>query len=1108
MRLKRNVIRPQAAVARAQAALGHSTKNPQQSPDGRHKATASGIPLRNTSVSQLPIEIDIDPLLKDIIFSEDLEQKKLVMRIYKDIYYNDPIGGSCVDLYSTLPFSDINLGGVVDRRASRAFEEAMERLNMVSLMPEMSVDLMVTGAFVGSLLPNSSKNMLADLIPYQYENCKVDPLPFFSQDPLITVAMPESYKTVLTSNSPRVEKLRGYLGQEVVTQLTTDALELDPITTMYVPRKSFTNSTGVSFFRRILPLWLMEKNLFRGTLVETARRQRGILHLVLGDGDQWIPTMADMQMAMELFQNADADPLGAVIATRMGIDTNEIRCLSGDMIVSTREGLVKIGSIVEHSEEELPFSARVDLEVKGAEGVYEEVDQWHYQGVKQTYKVSTKFGTNIIGTKNHKNLVLTTAGKLVKRTIGNTEIGDFLVTESNGVEQKEINTPLMLTMPEVGYRKIHDSITIPKVMTEELAYVIGMVVAEGYVSPRGVSITNTDMDILEKFSMCFEKVFGLKVRQRKLDLKGGKIKSKGKRKDIYSAGVASLIIVDLFKQLGVMTSKEGRELMGGTSPCLAYVIPESIMQAGRKCKLAFLAAMVDGDGSVVIDKSSNYNAVSVKFNSFSEDLIEGIRVMLSDMGYHSTAVGTRVDCSLGVSSRLYNDFNKYLAAERKKPFAACDDAVEYGFGIPASVFMPELLERYVGRGPRALGGSWFINDEGENVHVPGPFKYTFRHYDKAKSPMLYSAYEKGAYEVELNYIRQVSVSLHRKMLKLFRLKYRFEEIVSIKKHKIEPVYDLSIKGNEKGKSPLFVANGVVTSNSGGDFWKVTDMWDSTMSMKLRALGISESFLSGEANYSNADTSLTVFMESLRSYRDKVTTRVFYNKLFPLISAMNGFTVNDRGKFIKKDSLVDKMSGVHNHNILDDGTRLLIPSVHWTKQLKPEGDQAYMDMLVALTEKGVPVPLRAMAAAGGFNLNALLADQDDDFEMLKRIGEYQSKLAELKKAYMPKGEDDDDMGGFAAAASAMGAEMGLNNIASGTRSAVLAKGMGRMSPLHTRDFGEAMEVHGETTQGKRRYLTNQKLANERVNRKIAKALATAASRNNTPLTRTTVARRVE
>lgn len=613
MRIKRNAYTP-PQTAKKQDVGVHTS----QQSDTRMKATASGVPLRNTSVSQLPIEIDIDPLLKDIIFSEDLEQKKLVMRIYKDIYYNDPIGGSSVDLYSTLPFSDINLGGVVDRRAINAFHEAMERLDITALMPEMSIDMLVTGAFVGSLLPNSKKDMLADLIPYQYENCKVDPLPFYSQDPLITVAMPESYKTVLTGNSPRVEKLRAYLGDEVVGQLTAGALELDPMTTMYVPRKSFTHSTGVSFFRRILPIWLMEKNLFRGTLVETARRQRGILHLVLGDGDQWIPTMADMQMAMELFQNADADPLGAVIATRMGIDTNEIR-------------------------------------------------------------------------------------------------------------------------------------------------------------------------------------------------------------------------------------------------------------------------------------------------------------------------------------------------------------------------------------------------------------------------------------------------------------------------------------------------------SGGDFWKVTDMWDSTMAMKLRALGISESFLSGEANYNNADTSLTVFMESLRAYRDRVTTRVFYKKLFPLISAMNGFTVNDRGKFLKKDRLLNKMSGLHNHNVLDDGTKLLIPSVHWTKQLKPEGDTTYMDMLTTLTEKGVPVPLRALAAAGGFNLNALLADQDDDFEMIKRIGEYQSKLAELKKAYMPAGGDDDDMGGFAAVA---GRELELANRAAGVKSAVLANGTGRMASLNSRDFGEAMEVAGETSTGKRRWLTNQKLANERVNRKIAKALAAAAEKGNSPLTKTTVAKYID
>lgn len=623
MRIKRNPtythIGKKDKTTAEDSTVGVATGGKENFNESRQKATASGMPLRNTSISQLPIEIDIDPLLKDIIFSEDLEQKKLVMRIYKDIYYNDPIGGSSVDLYSTLPFSDINLGGVSDRRASRVFEEAMERLNVQTLMPELSVDLMVTGAFVGSLLPNKSKNILADLIPYQYENCKVDPLPFYSQDPLITVAMPESYKNVLRSDSPRIAKLRDYLGKDVTDQLTADALELDPMTTLYIPRKSFTNSTGISFFRRILPIWLMEKNLFRGTLVETARRQRGILHLTLGDGDQWMPTMNDMQMAMELFQNADADPLGAVIATRMGIDTSEIR-------------------------------------------------------------------------------------------------------------------------------------------------------------------------------------------------------------------------------------------------------------------------------------------------------------------------------------------------------------------------------------------------------------------------------------------------------------------------------------------------------SGGDFWKVTDMWDSTMAMKLRALGISESFLSGEANYSNSDTSLTVFMESLRAYRDRITTRMFYNKLFPLISAMNGYTVNSKGKFIQRDPLLDQVSKLHNHSVLDDGSKLLIPSVHWTKQLKPEGDQAYLDMLQALTEKGVPVPLRAIAAAGGFNLNALLADQDDDFELIKRIGEYQEKVGDLKKKYMPKGGgEDDEMGAFASAS----AEMELRNRARGVRSSVLSQGTtGKMKSLTQRNYGEASEVSGVTHDGKKRWLYDQKLANERVNRRIAKSLSEIAKRGGSPLTEMTRARHIE
>lgn len=572
------------------------------------EATAN-TPMRNTQISQMPIEVDVDPLLKDIVFSEDLEQKKLVNRLYRDIYYNDAVCGSAVDMLSTLPFSDFTIGGVTDRRALRSFKETVERLNIRTILPHLSTDHLVDGAFIGSLLYNKSSKRFFDIMPHRNDNAKIDSLPFYGQDPIITVSIPEAVQASLSTSSARMETLKQRLGEDIVGLLQQDALELDALTTVYIPRKTFTSGEGVSFYRRVLPLYLIEKNLFRGTLVESSRRQRGILHISLGDGDQWEPTVADMEFMTELFMNADSDPLGAIIATRLGVTTDEIR-------------------------------------------------------------------------------------------------------------------------------------------------------------------------------------------------------------------------------------------------------------------------------------------------------------------------------------------------------------------------------------------------------------------------------------------------------------------------------------------------------QGGDFWKVTDTWDSTATFKLRALGISESFLSGEANYATADSSLTVFIESIRAFRDMLTRKLFYNKIFPLVSLVNGYTINDRGKLIRKDGLLDSDNMQANLDKLADGSRLLIPNVHWSKQLKPEGDSQYMDMLSTLTEKGIPVPLRAIAAAGGFNLDSLLADSDDDLDMLQRVSEYGKKVSDIKSKYGPK-EDEGGGGAFAS-----GGDSDLNDLlgyAEGSRSSVLSRVKGKRPSLLNRDFGEDGEIVGRSKTGKKQYLHNQKAANERANREIARALGEITSNKKTPLT---------
>ncbi len=480
--------------------LGSTSRKAQAKSKGFESLSAmSPTGMQNTTVSSNPIAVDMSPLLTGFA---PQQENAMFYNLYRDMYYNDAVCGSAVDLMSSMPFSEYSLGGVTDAKVLSSYTETLERLSLRSMFPEISVDYLVLGVHCSSLLYSKERKVFIDTMPHAVENMTVRTLPFYSQDPLVTVKFPVEVQNLFGANgsdSPRIERLRKLVGEKVIEKIAAGSLELDPLSTLYLPRKSFSNTDfGTSYFRRVLPIYLIEKNLYRGTLVESARRQRGILHLTLGDGENWEPTIADMEYMTELFMNADSDPLGAIIATRMGVEVSEMR-------------------------------------------------------------------------------------------------------------------------------------------------------------------------------------------------------------------------------------------------------------------------------------------------------------------------------------------------------------------------------------------------------------------------------------------------------------------------------------------------------QGGDFWKVTDYSDSVLAHKLRALGISESFLSGDASYNTADNGLSVFIDQIRSYREMMTRKLFYDKLFPLVSLINGYTLNSRGKIVIKENLLDTLSPEEALFTLNDGSRLLIPQVSWAKNLKPEGDSMYMEVLNQMTEKGIPVPLRVLAAAGGLNLEELLRQKDDDLKNRKRDG---------------------------------------------------------------------------------------------------------------------------
>ena len=475
----------------------------------------------------------------------------------------------------------------------------------------------------------------------------------------------------------------------------------------------------------------------------------------------------------------------------------------------------------------------------------------------------------------------------------------------------------------------------------------------------------------------------------------------------------------------------------GKLPSFYQEVPWSILQADAESQYAFLAAFLEGDGTV------NYR---IAFASSSDKLRTQVQAMLFSYGIMANKRGNIfVDLNTRDSQALWSKIKKYKCSKELIFDGRMGTKNRESFGFPSDFLKEFLRAREVSIHNK---GTDYRTDEGKTI--------TISKCSLGKT-FLYDKYDSGKYDEFLQRLKLVSESMYHKVMNIIQLRYMVVPVVSIEDNGKEHVYDISM---QPGVEPAFVANGIIVHNT-------------------------------------ADTSLTVFIESIRAYRDMLTRKLFYNKIFPLVSLVNGFTVNEKGKLIRKDGLLDSKNMQANLDKMADGSRLLIPNVHWSKQLKPEGDSQYLDMLQQLTERGIPVPLRAIAAAGGFNLDSLLSDGDDDLELLRRVSEYNKNVGEVKKKYGPKQAEGEEggMGGFASGGDGDLRDM-LNPGGSGS---VLARQQGRRPTLKERDFGGDQEIVGRSKTGKKKYIHNQRRAHEDANREIAKAMTNVTQNKRTPLT---------
>lgn len=1023
---------------------------------------STGIPTGapNTTVSYNQITIDLDPMLQGIT----PQMERLLHPVYRDMYYMDAVAGSAVDLISNLPFSDFTLGGTQDQKVLKVYEEALERLNIRTLLPEINVDYLVHGAHISSLCYNAEKKVFTDIMPHASANCDIVPLPFYSQDPMITVRFPDEIKKALATDSKRVKRLRSMIGEKIIKQIEEGQIELDPLTSLYIPRRTFSDQAiGTSYFKRLLPIYLIEKNLQRGTLVESARRQRGIMHITAGDGETWDPTPQDLDAITEIFMNADSDPLGAIVTTKLGIAIEEIRqggdfwkitdfadqalslklralgiseaflsgdanynCVVGDTLITTNLGIYRIADMADRANGKVQ-----NLNLKSASRFgKEDAAKWLYQGKAPTLAVGLDKAVGVSGTPKHRVLVLD-GQKTDWKKLSDLRLGDQAAISLHKVVRKSRLKLNLKTVPKLAKNQhqtvLDKELSKPKYMTPDLAFVLGCITAEGCIQGTNIKMGNTNRALLDKYCQSFADVFNFDPTVKLAYAKGSEMSISGKthtrNKDFHLTFTSRPGIVGWMKELG-LSCKEGRKY--GKTASYYKEVPWSVLQADVQSQLAFLAAYLECDGTVSVERNT------VSFCSYSKTLLDQLYVMLTSMGLLARLGKHRVSLYGKDASRLIEALRPYLLGKGLDIVAS--ESPRSAYGVPAPAFTEVLASAII----KSNNHETLIRTaSGKELRVPKNALLL-----KAKV-LSYDAYEGGQYDTFLKLLYLVDRSAYDNLLELFRLRYNFAEVVSVRSTGMKDVYDLSMR---KGVEPSYNVNCIVGHNT-------------------------------------ADTSLTVFIDMIRAHREMMTRKLFYNKLFPLIAIVHGYTVNSKNKIVNKD-LIGTLNGGELMDVLNDGSRLLIPSVHWSKQLKPEGDSAYMDMLQGMSEKGIPVPLRLMAAAAGLNLEEMLRQQDDDLETRKKIADYMKKIAELAPKDAEGGDDTSESNVLSTLASL--------DPSGNVRSAVHAI-KGQKPSLFNRDFSSVSEAVGRTKTGKAKYIGRQKQHNEQINRQIVRAMKEAHRR---------------
>ncbi len=446
-------------------------------------------------------------------------------------------------------------------------------------------------------------------------------------------------------------------------------------------------------------------------------------------------------------------------------------CITGDSLVVTEKGLVKINEI---SDKE-----KIKLKILSKDKKINNASKWFDSGKHPTLKITTYKGYSIQGSYNHPLLTLTQditgKPKFLWKTLEHIKEGDIVVLDRL--------TDSFFPKNEIGLRKYwpikenkRKETKLPKTLNKDLAFILGSLVSEGFVGDKKIEFCNSDKEWIEKFKEKWMKVFPDSTLHNFII----KPSSYGKR-EYERLECHYLHTIKFLKDIGLKPVKSNKKN-----------IPSLILQSPKEVVVSFLRAYFEGDGSISYSK----RMVELSCCSKSEELIRRLQIILLRFGIESAI---RYDSYKKINKlyirgkravlRFYKEINFLNLTKKKKLEYVILNYKKESALTDCVPFISDFIRR--------LTKSSFI------------LKNNFDQYGNMKKN----------YQQVCQIVKQESGQDYQEIFEyLINYEYLFEKVIKIEKSGIQKVYSIKVDSN----CHSFVANGFINHNTEAKLKKIAE----------------------------------------------------------------------------------------------------------------------------------------------------------------------------------------------------------------------------------------------------------------------------------------------